>query len=114
MSSWPAFVGGSAAQRDSRLSLGWWAVGAAKMVHGEYCGSVLVDGGGTPRSLRFLRVCGLLVLSDEGLSMSLRAMGAREVRVEVGQRPRDAHPGRLIGDGGASCSSGWPLLRLVR
>ena len=42
------------------------------MVHGEYCGSVLVDGGGTPRSLRFLRVCGLLVLSYEGLSMSLR------------------------------------------
>ena len=24
-------------------------------------------------------------------------MGAREVRVEVGQRPRGAHPGRLMG-----------------
>ena len=41
-------------------------------------------------------------------------MGAREVRVEVGQRRREAHPGRLIDDGGAPRSSGWPPLRMVR
>ena len=59
----PAFVGGSAAQRDARPCVGWWAVEAAEMVHVEYCGSVLVEGGGTPRSLRFLRVRGLGLLS---------------------------------------------------
>ena len=39
------------------------AAGAAEMVHGEYRSSVLAEGGGTPRSLRFLKVRGLGMLS---------------------------------------------------